>query len=42
MDLATARVDGPVLIEEYDTTIVVPPRWSARVSDDLDLLIEAS
>ena len=21
---------GPVLVDEYDTTVVVPPGWSAR------------
>jgi N-methylhydantoinase A len=36
------RIDGPVLIEEYDTTIVVPPRWSAGLSGDGDILMEAS
>jgi N-methylhydantoinase A len=42
IDLAADRLDGPILIEEYDTTIVVPPRWSARATDHHDLLIEAS
>lgn len=31
---------GPILVEEYDTTIVVPPDWSARLTDDLDVLME--
>jgi len=36
------RIDGPVLVEEYDTTIVVPPGWSAGLSGEGDILMEAT
>ena len=26
-------IEGPAIIEQYDTTIVVPPRWSASVDE---------
>lgn len=29
----TNRIDGPLAIEEEDTTIVVPPGWSARLDE---------
>jgi N-methylhydantoinase A len=29
-DLASAR-EGPLIIEEYDTTVVIPPGWVARL-----------
>ena len=28
--LGEAPEPGPLLVDEYDTTVVVPPRWSAR------------
>ncbi|MBI3978185.1 MAG: hypothetical protein HY331_08375 [Chloroflexi bacterium] len=31
-------VAGPVIVEEYDATTVVPPGWTVR-RDDLDNLI---
>ncbi len=31
---------GPLLIDEYDTTIVVPPGLRARVDDDLNVHVE--
>ena len=31
MDLASAGRQGPLIIEEYDTTVVVPPGWAARL-----------
>lgn len=30
-DLAEGPRDGPLIIEEYDSTVVVPPGWRARV-----------
>jgi N-methylhydantoinase A len=29
-----ARIDGPALIEEPESTLVVPPGWSAEVLHD--------
>jgi N-methylhydantoinase A len=31
---------GPVVVEEYDTTIVVAPGWTARLSEDGDVVME--
>jgi N-methylhydantoinase A len=40
--LAIGQVlDGPALIEEWTTTIVVPPRWSAELSGDGHILMTA-
>jgi N-methylhydantoinase A len=30
-DLASAAREGPLIVEEYDTTVVVPPGWTARL-----------
>ncbi|MFD1569812.1 hydantoinase/oxoprolinase family protein [Halorubrum laminariae] len=35
-------VDGPVVVEGDESTVVVPPRWSVRVRDDGALLAEVS
>jgi N-methylhydantoinase A len=39
-DLKTPR-DGPLIIEEYDATCVVPPGWRARL-DQADIVLEAA
>ena len=31
---------GPAVVEEYDSTIVVPPGWTARLSGDGDVVLE--
>ena len=31
VDLASTGRQGPLIIEEYDTTVVVPPSWAARL-----------
>jgi N-methylhydantoinase A len=31
--LTTSPTGGPLLIDEYDTTIVVPPGWSAQINE---------
>jgi len=31
---------GPIVVEEYDTTIVVPPGWTAGLSEDGDVVME--
>lgn len=41
-DLTDRSVKGPILIDEYDTTIVVPPGWSAVLIEDLSVLMEKS
>ncbi len=35
----TAETPGPLIVEEADTTIVVPPNWSARLGDFGDLIL---
>jgi N-methylhydantoinase A len=37
---AAGPMAGPVIVEEYDTTTVVPPGWTARTDDWNNLLIE--
>ena len=34
------RLSGPAIIEQMDTTIVIPPRWTARVDSFLNLMVE--
>ena len=41
--IGEARAGGPMLIDEYDTTVVVRPGWSARRDPVTDtLVLEAS
>ena len=37
-----ARIEGPAIIEQMDSTTVVPPGWQARVVDDGTLMMESS
>ena len=30
-NLLQDAVAGPVIVEEFDTTVVVPPSWAARI-----------
>ena len=32
--------EGPLLIDEYDTTIVIPPDWSARMDGAGNIVLE--
>ena len=34
-----ARGRGPMLVDEYDTTVVVPPEWTVRRDSDTDALV---
>jgi N-methylhydantoinase A len=38
--LSVAPRDGPLIVEEYDTTIVVRPGWSARLDDWNNVVLE--
>ncbi|MEQ9199028.1 MAG: hydantoinase/oxoprolinase family protein, partial [Rhodospirillales bacterium] len=38
-DLSGAVTPGPVIIEEYDSTIVVPPDWSATVDRENNVVL---
>ena len=39
-DLAAAGVDGPMVVEEYDVTTVVPPGSSARLDEWSNIVID--
>ena len=41
VNVGATRRPGPVIVEEYDATTVVPPGWSIR-REGLNLLIERS
>jgi N-methylhydantoinase A len=38
-ELAT-ETEGPLLVDEYDATIVIPPGWSARLDDASNIIME--
>jgi N-methylhydantoinase A len=35
-----ARLDGPAIVEQMDTTVLIPPGSRARVDSQLNLIIE--
>jgi N-methylhydantoinase A len=37
--IGESPVEGPLLIDEYDTTVVVRPGWSARRDPATDTLV---
>jgi N-methylhydantoinase A len=40
-DLAGARMQGPLIVEEFDATCIVPPHASAELDTHGNILIEA-
>ena len=40
-DLSARPVSGPIIVEEYDSTVIVPPNWSARLDGQMNILMEA-
>ena len=38
--LASRSVNGPLIIEEYDSTTVVPPGWTAAVDEASNIILE--
>ena len=38
-NISERYVSGPVIIEEYDSTIVVPPDWRAEVDESGNLIV---
>ncbi len=40
-DIGSAGRSGPLLVDEYDTTIVVPPGWVVRAESDGTLILSA-
>ena len=38
--LLAGPVDGPLIVEEYDTTVVVPPGWRATLDDFASIVLE--
>jgi len=39
-DLTDNPADGPLIIEEYDSTTVVPPHWRASVDSWRNIILE--
>jgi N-methylhydantoinase A/oxoprolinase/acetone carboxylase beta subunit len=40
--LAGVACRGPAIVQEYDTTVVVPPDWTAALDDHGNILLERS
>ena len=40
LDLDDAPSDGPLVVEEYDSTVVVPPRWRASLDSLKNIVLE--
>ena len=38
--LLTEVLDGPLLVDEYDSTIVVPPDWRVQLDERGNLILE--
>jgi len=38
--LTDSPAEGPLIIEEYDSTTVVPPRWKASVDSWRNIILE--
>ncbi|MDA0839970.1 MAG: hydantoinase/oxoprolinase family protein [Planctomycetota bacterium] len=36
----TAETEGPLLVDEYDATIVIPPGWSAHLDEAFNIIME--
>jgi N-methylhydantoinase A len=41
-DLARRTIDGPLVVEEFDTTVVVPPGWAASLDELGNIALDAS
>jgi N-methylhydantoinase A len=41
-DLRNTRVDGPLVVEEFDSTVVVPPGWTAELDGLGNIMIVAN
>ena len=39
LDLDGSASDGPLVVEEYDSTVVVPPRWRASLDSLKDIVL---
>jgi len=39
-DLTARPRSGPVIVEEYDATTVVPPGWTAQIDADYNIVVE--
>ena len=40
LDLNKNPTEGPVLVEEYDSTIVVPPHWKVSIDALKDVVLQ--
>jgi N-methylhydantoinase A len=41
MSLRERPLDGPLILEEFDTTIVVPPGWRASLDAFGNIMLDA-
>jgi N-methylhydantoinase A len=39
-DALATESEGPLLVDEYDATIVIPPGWSARLDEAFNIIME--
>jgi N-methylhydantoinase A len=39
-ELAAGALNGPLIVEEYDATCVVPPGWRAALDDEGNLMLD--
>jgi N-methylhydantoinase A len=39
-DLVGKALAGPLIVEEFDTTVVIPPSWQARIDAYGNLVLE--
>jgi N-methylhydantoinase A len=40
-DLSADEMKGPVIVEEYDSTTIVPPRWSVATDENANIVLTA-
>jgi N-methylhydantoinase A len=40
LDLVDGWIEGPVVIEEYDSTTIVPPKWRVSLDSSVNITIE--
>ena len=38
--LTGGKCHGPAIVQEYDTTVVVPPGWTAALDDHVNILLK--
>ena len=38
--LGAGPIDGPAIVTQYDSTVVIPPGWSARYGPRANMIVE--